>query len=58
MVNMSMGSQQFRLTEIQPGVYRYFGPALVMPGRWQLSFEIRPPRGDVSRLRLIDVVAR
>ena len=43
MRDMSMGTQTFALRETQPGVYTYLGPALVMPGRWNLTFRVDLP---------------
>ena len=40
---MSMGAPRFRLREGRPGVYRYSGPALSMPGLWVLTFNVDPP---------------
>jgi hypothetical protein len=39
---MSMGAPRFRLRELRPGVYRYSGPAINMPGLWVLTFQVRP----------------
>jgi hypothetical protein len=40
---MSMGATRFRMREARPGVYRYSGPAISMPGVWVLTFQVRPP---------------
>ena len=37
-----MPQQEYQLKEIQPGVYTRAAPALVMVGRWALSFAITP----------------
>lgn len=37
---MAMGPETFRLVERRPGEYSYLGPALLMPGRWDLRFTI------------------
>jgi YtkA-like len=39
---MSMGAPRFRLREPRPGVYRYSGPAISMPGLWILTFSVQP----------------
>jgi copper transport protein len=44
-LEMQMPQQEYQLTETQPGVYRRQAPALIMVGRWGLSFQIAP-RGD------------
>jgi copper transport protein len=40
---MQMPQQEYQLKEVQPGVYSRSAPALVMVGRWALSFQIAPP---------------
>lgn len=42
MLDMEMPNQEYRLTEIQPGVYSRRAPALVMVGHWGLSFTVTP----------------
>jgi hypothetical protein len=42
MLDMEMPAQSYRLSESKPGVYAHSAPALVMVGRWGLSFDIRP----------------
>lgn len=54
MLDMEMGSQTYRLTETAPGVYRYAGPALVMVGRWGLSFQVEPPGKQPVSVLLVD----
>ncbi|MGZ4173363.1 MAG: FixH family protein, partial [Solirubrobacteraceae bacterium] len=44
-LEMQMPQQEYQLTETQPGIYRRQAPALIMVGRWGLSFQIAP-RGD------------
>jgi copper transport protein len=39
---MQMPQQEYQLTENQPGVYSRAAPALVMVGKWALSFQITP----------------
>ncbi len=39
---MQMPQQEYQLTETQPGVYARSAPALVMVGKWALSFQIAP----------------
>ena len=41
-LEMQMPQQEYQLTETQPGVYSRAAPALVMVGRWGLSFQITP----------------
>lgn len=42
---MSMGAPRFRLREVRPGIYRYTGPAISMPGLWVLTFDLSPQGG-------------
>jgi hypothetical protein len=39
---MEMGNQEYRLTEVAPGVYSHAAPALVMVGHWALEFTVTP----------------
>ena len=45
MPGMAMGPLAFPLREVRPGVYRVTVRALRMPGRWRLSFDVRPRSG-------------
>jgi copper transport protein len=55
MLDMEMGTQEFRLTETSPGVYsRPANPALVMVGHWGLSFQVTPKGGTPFSALLID----
>ena len=40
---MQMPQQEYQLAETRPGVYVRSAPALVMVGKWALSFQITPP---------------
>jgi copper transport protein len=51
---MEMGTQEYRLAEVQPGVYAHAAPALVMVGHWGLSFEIQPPGRPPFTVLLVD----
>ena len=42
MLDMEMGTQQYRLDQVRPGVFSRTSPALVMVGHWALDFEITP----------------
>jgi copper transport protein len=42
MLDMQMPTQEYRLSEISPGVYSRKTPALVMVGHWGLSFNVTP----------------
>jgi copper transport protein len=42
MLDMEMGSQEYRLREVRPGVFERSAPALVMVGHWAIDFEITP----------------
>jgi hypothetical protein len=58
MPTMTMGTQTFPLAETQPGVYEYFGPVIVMLGRWKLIFRIAPSDGPHFTALVLDRVAR
>jgi copper transport protein len=42
MLAMNMGSLEYQLVETTPGVYARSAPALVMSGRWSLTFHVTP----------------
>jgi copper transport protein len=44
-LEMQMPQEEYQLTETQPGVYTRSAPALVMVGRWGLTFQIAPKGG-------------
>jgi copper transport protein len=54
MLDMEMPQQRYALAETAPGVYSRAAPALVMVGRWGLSFEITPPGRPPISLLIID----
>jgi predicted metal-binding membrane protein len=56
MLGMGMGSQAYQLDESAAGLYRRSAPALVMSGRWGLSFAIQPPGGRPFDILLLDHV--
>ncbi len=41
-LEMQMPQQEYQLTETQPGVYSRAAPALIMVGKWGLTFQITP----------------
>ena len=45
MLDMTMANQEFQLAETAPGIYSHPAPALVMVGRWGLSFNVTPKNG-------------
>lgn len=53
-LEMQMPEQQYQLRETQPGVYSRTAPALVMVGRWGLSFEITPPGATPFTALIVD----
>ena len=57
MLDMEMGNQTYRLTEIRPGVYSHAAPALVMVGHWGLSFQITPKSGGQVTALVVDRAA-
>jgi copper transport protein len=44
-LEMAMPQQQYELQEVSPGVYSRSAPALVMVGKWGLTFRITPKGG-------------
>jgi hypothetical protein len=53
---MAMGTQTFLLAERRAGVYTYFGPVLVRPRRWDLTFRIAPRGGPAFTSLVLDSV--
>jgi copper transport protein len=53
-LEMEMPQQEYQLTEIRPGVYTRAAPALVMVGKWGLTFEIQPPGGPPFSALIVD----
>jgi copper transport protein len=51
-LEMQMPQQEYQLTESRPGVYSRTAPALIMVGKWGLSFQVAP-RGAPSFTALI-----
>jgi len=43
MLDMEMPTQAYRLAERKPGLYEHSTAALVMVGRWGLTFQVEPP---------------
>jgi copper transport protein len=54
MLDMQMPAQIYRLDERSPGSYERTAPALVMVGRWGLSFQITPPGKQPFSVLLVD----
>jgi copper transport protein len=54
MLEMEMGEQAYQLKESSPGVYTHAAPALVMVGRWAITFEVEPPGGQPFDVLLVD----
>ena len=53
-LEMQMPQQEYQLTETQPGIYSRSAPALVMVGRWGLSFQITPKGGQPFTALIVD----
>ena len=51
---MQMPQQEYQLTETLPGVYSRAAPALVMVGKWALSFQITPKTGPGFTALILD----
>jgi len=54
MLEMAMGNLEYQLVETAPGVYTRRAPALVMSGRWSLSFSVTPRHGTPFNALVID----
>jgi copper transport protein len=54
MLDMEMQSLEYRLPEVQPGVYERSEPTLVMVGRWGLTLTVAPTRGAAASVVLLD----
>lgn len=53
-LEMQMPQQEYQLTETQPGVYSRSAPALVMVGRWGLTFQVTPRSGPPFTALIVD----
>jgi copper transport protein len=53
-LEMQMPQQEYQLKETQPGVYSRAAPALVMVGRWGLTFQITPRNGRQFTALIVD----
>jgi copper transport protein len=53
-LDMEMGTQKYVLPELAPGFYERAAPALVMVGRWAISFEITLPGLQPFTITLVD----
>ncbi len=51
---MQMPQQEYQLTETQPGIYARATPALVMVGKWALSFQVTPKNGQPFTALILD----
>jgi copper transport protein len=54
MLDMEMPAQSYRLAETAPGLYAHAAPALVMVGRWGLSFDVRPRGAQPFTILFLD----
>ena len=53
-LEMQMPTQEYQLTETQPGIYSRAAPALVMVGRWGLTFQVTPKHGLPFTALIVD----
>jgi len=53
-LEMQMPTQEYQLTETAPGVYSRAAPALVMVGRWGLTFQVTPKQGAPFTALIVD----
>jgi copper transport protein len=54
MLEMDMGNLEYQLVETSPGLYTRRAPALVMAGRWSLSFAVAPRHAPPFSALVID----
>jgi copper transport protein len=53
-LEMEMPQQEYQLTETAPGTYSRAAPALVMVGRWGLTFQVTPRSGRPFTALIVD----
>jgi len=53
-LEMQMPTQEYQLTETAPGIYSRAAPALVMVGRWGLTFQVTPSNGPPFTALIVD----
>jgi copper transport protein len=53
-LEMQMPQQEYQLAETAPGVYSRAAPALVMVGRWGLTFQVTPRQGPAFTALIVD----
>ena len=54
MLDMEMPTQAYRLAERSPGLYEHSTAALVMAGRWGLTFQVAPPGAQPFDVVVLD----
>jgi copper transport protein len=54
MLDMEMPTQAYRLAERSPGVYEHASEALVMVGRWGLTFQVQPAGAQPFDVVIVD----
>lgn len=57
MLDMEMPTQAYRLAERSPGVYEHSSEALVMVGRWGLTFQVQPAGAQPFDVVIVDHAA-
>ena len=57
MLDMEMPTQAYRLAERSPGLYEHSSAALVMVGRWGLTFEVQPAGAQPFDVVVVDHAA-
>ncbi|MBV9917046.1 MAG: copper resistance protein CopC [Solirubrobacterales bacterium] len=53
-LEMQMPQQEYQLREVAPGTYSRSAPALVMVGKWGLSFQVAPPGSPPFTALIVD----
>ncbi len=53
-LEMEMPQQEYSLKEVRPGVYARAAPALIMVGKWGLTFQVAPRGGPPFTALIVD----
>jgi hypothetical protein len=51
---MQMPQQEYSLREVSPGIYQRAAPALIMVGKWGLTFQVSPPGAQSFTALIVD----
>ncbi len=53
-LEMQMPQQEYSLREVSPGIYQRAAPALIMVGKWGLTFQVSPPGARSFTALIVD----